>query len=69
MLDTNMSWDNKDDVNKFYEKIDSISVNKILTQSGDVIFISNTPVPLQDTCSIKIIGVIFKPDGSFKNLM
>ena len=48
LLDSNMSWDNKDDVDKFYNILDSMQVKKNISLEGDVMIISNTPIPLQD---------------------
>jgi hypothetical protein len=62
-----LSWDKPEDVDAFYKKMDSKSVRKEVTISGDVIIMSNNIDKLGDS-TITIVGCIFQRDGLIKNL-
>jgi len=53
-----LSWNNPEDVEAFYKKMDSKSVRKEVTMSGDVIIMSNNIDKLGDS-TITIVGCIF----------
>ena len=51
-------WDKPKDVEEFYNKMDSKSVRKEVTQTGDVIIMANNIDKLGDS-TITIVGCIF----------
>jgi len=62
-----LSWDNLDDVEKFFKKMDSREVTKEVSLVGDVSFIACTPVPMEEY-KIIIVGCNFSANGEVKNL-
>ena len=62
-----LSWDTKEDVDKFYHKMTSKVIRKEVTMTGDVIIMANVVDKLKDS-TITIVGCIFLKDGTIKNL-